>query len=272
MMGSNAAARAIVLAGPNGAGKTTCAPLLLLDALRLGTYVNADVIAQGLSAFAPETAEKEAGRIMLRRLDALEAAGHSFAFEATLSGHGHLRRLQRLRDRGYEVMIFFLWLPSPELAIARVAMRVRHGGHHVPADVIRRRYRRGLRNFLELYRPLASTWRVYDAGGSLDSTAGVPLVARGDGAEILEIRSGARWQRITSPIHRVRERPGPAYGAPAGGPPQPEPEDALDHAMIGAFHAAVRLHRRHGLPLVLWMDDEVRCVDAREVRLPEDAV
>ena len=153
----------VVLGGPNGAGKTTTAPRLLRGTLRVDEFVNADTLAQGLSAFRPEDAAIEAGRIMLQRLDYLESHGTSFAFESTLASQTLARRLTRLKRLGYSVHVVYLWLPGTELALARVAARVRAGGHGVRPEVVCRRFHRGRRNFLTLYRGLATTWRVYDA-------------------------------------------------------------------------------------------------------------
>jgi predicted ABC-type ATPase len=152
----------ILLAGPNGAGKSTVAPRLLRGALRVQEFVNADTIASGLSAFSPESAAFQAGRLMLGRLLDLSRKRRNFAFESTLSARSFAPRLQRLKAKGYRVRIIFLFLPDPRLAIERVRQRVRLGGHDVPISVIRRRYYAGVRNFFDLYMPLADQWRVYD--------------------------------------------------------------------------------------------------------------
>src|SRR5579859_2239891 len=152
----------VVLAGPNGAGKTTAAPFLLRDALGVREYVNADPIAVGLSAFAPESVAIAAARVMLARVEELARQRISFGFETTLASRSFAPWLRlRLAD-GYAVHLVFLWLASPELALARVARRVELGGHSVPDEVVRRRYSAGLRNLFELYQPIMSTWRVYD--------------------------------------------------------------------------------------------------------------
>jgi predicted ABC-type ATPase len=153
----------IVIAGPNGAGKSTAAPALLHGLLGLEDFVNADVIARGLSAFHPEGAALQAGRIMLARVRELAAAGRDFAFETTLASRTFAPWIAGLRrDDGYEFHLNYLWVPAPELSIARVANRVREGGHFVPDDDVRRRYQRGLDNFFQLYRPIAEVWRFYD--------------------------------------------------------------------------------------------------------------
>jgi predicted ABC-type ATPase len=155
----------VVLAGPNGAGKSTAAPALLQGALGVAEFVNADAIAGGLSAFNAEGAAMAAGRVMLTRLKALATQHTSFAFETTLASRSLAPWLREIQTSGFAVCLVFLWLSSPDLAIQRVAERVADGGHNIPADVIRRRYAAGLRNFFQLYRPLASMWRFYDASG-----------------------------------------------------------------------------------------------------------
>ena len=154
----------VVLAGPNGAGKSTAAPLLLRGAMGLTVFVNADVIAQGLAAYDPEGAALAAGRIMLARLHELAAQRQSFAFETTLAARSFAPWLRRLLTDGYHFHLAYLWLPSAEAAIERVAERVLTGGHDIPEDVVRRRYEGGLRNFHRIYQPLASSWAMYDNG------------------------------------------------------------------------------------------------------------
>lgn len=155
----------VILAGPNGAGKSTAAPELLQGELAVDEFVNADVIARGLSAFDPDRAAMAAGRVMLTRLDELARQRESFAFETTLASRSFAPWLRDLRDSGYAVHLFFLWLSSPNLAVERVADRVRSGGHNVPADTIRRRYHGGVRNFVGLYQPIVSSWTVYNCSG-----------------------------------------------------------------------------------------------------------
>lgn len=160
-----------ILAGPNGAGKSTCAAALL-PRVNLLEFVNADTIARGLSEFNPESAALAAGRIMLERLDHLEGEGMSFAFETTLASRSFAPRLRKLREEGYLVELIFCWLPSPEMCVERVAHRVRSGGHSIPTETIHRRYHAGLRNFFNLYQPLADLWRLYDTTGSHRLIAG----------------------------------------------------------------------------------------------------
>jgi predicted ABC-type ATPase len=155
----------IIIGGPNGAGKTTFARQFLPKDAGIVHFVNADSIAAGLSPLQPGLAAQAAGRLYLAEIDRLARARADFAFEATLSGLLLLNRLKRWKAAGYRTEIVFLRLSSPDLAIRRVAARVRQGGHDVPpADVVRR-FARGWRNFQEAYRHLADAWTVYDNSG-----------------------------------------------------------------------------------------------------------
>ena len=156
----------IIVAGPNGAGKTTFAREYLLKEAHCPDFVNVDLIAAGLSPFDPDRAAIRAGRIMLSEIERRVRKGESFAFETTLSGHVYARLIPKWRSAGYRVRLIFLSLPSPELAIARVAARVRQGGHNVASAVVRRRFEAGLRNFQETYMDLVDRWEWYDNAGS----------------------------------------------------------------------------------------------------------
>ena len=187
---------AVVLSGPNGAGKSTAAPALLKGALGVTEFVNPDMIAQGLSAFEPERVALAAGRIMLTRLRELARRRVDFAFETTLASRRFAPWLAGLRQSGYLVHLVFLWLPNADLAVQRVADRVRAGGHRVPEETVRRRFASGLRNFFALYRPLADTWRVYDA-----SRAAPPrLIARGKGREVTGVVDRRAWMRLARSV------------------------------------------------------------------------
>jgi predicted ABC-type ATPase len=182
----------VVLAGPNGAGKSTAAPALLRGTLAVTEFVNADMIARGLSGFQPEKVALTAGRIMWRRLEELARQRARFAFETTLAGKRFAPWLERLGHEGFQVHIVFLWLPSPELAIARVADRVRTGGHSVPEETIRRRYRSGLANFFGHYQAVATTWRFYDN----TDHRGARLIASGKRDQVTTIKDPGLWARI----------------------------------------------------------------------------
>jgi predicted ABC-type ATPase len=183
----------VVLAGPNGAGKTTAAPRLLRDRLRVRQFVNADTLALGLSGFDAESAAIAAGRIMLQRLHELAAEHGGFAFETTLASRSFAPWLKSLVDSAYAIHLVFLWLPSADAAVNRVAQRVRLGGHDVPEATIRRRYVAGLRNFFTLYRPIATTWRMYD--NSRES--GLRFIAAGKESRTTRVSAKELWKQLT---------------------------------------------------------------------------
>lgn len=155
----------IIIAGPNGAGKTTFARSFLPEEAQCPRFINADLIAASLSPFAPETAALKAGRLMLKEIADCVQRGESFAFETTLAGLGYVAHIKQWRAEGYHVSLFFLSLPDTETAIARVAERVRQGGHDIPEAVIRRRFAAGLRNFEEIYKAEVDTWALLDNAG-----------------------------------------------------------------------------------------------------------
>ena len=155
-----------IVAGCNGAGKTTASYTILPEILDCKEFVNADEIARGLSPFQPESVAFEAGRIMLHRIDNLLLEGENFAFETTLASKTFASFLRKAKKSGYQLTLLFFWLNSKELAIKRVATRVKEGGHNIPEDVIRRRYDRGLMNFFELYLPIVDNWMLIDNSGS----------------------------------------------------------------------------------------------------------
>jgi predicted ABC-type ATPase len=157
----------VVIAGPNGAGKTTFARRYLSSVVKIENFVNADLIAAGISPLAPASAALRAGRLVLQEIDRLARARESFAFESTLSGRAYEQRLKRLKRLGYRIEIVFLRVASPQLALRRIAARVRQGGHDVPrADVVRR-FHRGWANFLAVYQSLADAWVVYENSGKI---------------------------------------------------------------------------------------------------------
>lgn len=157
--------RILIIAGPNGAGKTTFAEEFLPKEANCPAFVNADLIAAGLSPFQPEIAAFAAGRLMLREIERHFRNGDSLAFETTLSGRHYATRIPGWQAAGYRVKLFFLCLVSPELAIARVRQRVQSGGHDVPESVIRRRLEAGRLNFTGLYRRIVDEWALYDNSG-----------------------------------------------------------------------------------------------------------
>jgi len=164
---TNLSPRVIVIAGPNGAGKTTFAREYLPKDAGVVHFVNADLIAGGLSPFRPELAALAAGRLVLVELDRLAKARADFAFESTLSGQAYVARFRRWRAAGYRIEVVFLRIASAELALRRIAARVKQGGHDVPDADVMRRFDRSWNNFHRTYRHLANSWAVYENSGSV---------------------------------------------------------------------------------------------------------
>jgi predicted ABC-type ATPase len=157
--------RCIIIAGPNGAGKTTFAREFLPKDAGVVHFVNMDLLAAGLSPLKPELAALKAGKLFLQELDRLAGSRLDFAFESTLSGLAYRSRLKRWKAAGYQIGIVFLRLASPQLALRRVAARVKQGGHHVGRVEVLRRFDRSWENFQVIYKPLADEWKVYDNSG-----------------------------------------------------------------------------------------------------------
>ena len=157
--------RILIIAGPNGAGKTVFATDFLPNEANCPTFINADLIAAGLSPFRPDSAGIRAARLMLSMIHEYVEKGESFAFETTLSGRGYARLIPRWQQQSYRIKLFFLRLPTPEMAAARVRQRVAEGGHNVPEPVIYRRFHAGWSNFEFIYRDLVDEWALYDNSG-----------------------------------------------------------------------------------------------------------
>ncbi len=249
----------VVIAGPNGSGKTTLAPALLRDFLGVREFVNADTIALGLSGFEAEGSAIAAGRILLRRIEELARLGVDFSFETTLASRSLARWLGGLRERGYRVCLVFLWLESPELAIARVEGRVRLGGHGVPEETIRRRYRRGLSNFVSLYRPLSDRCVLYDNS----SISGVRPIAKGrlgrrDVMEDSQPGNGCRRRRSRP---RVSGEVSQRFGEHA----------LLLKVLQRAVRKALSIHKRLGNPVAAWQGGRVVWIPADQIPVPDSS-
>ena len=154
-----------IIAGPNGSGKTTFANEFLPVEAECLNFINADLIAQGLSPFQPTKMGVEAGRLMIQHIDECVRKNESFAFETTLSGKGYEKKIQRWKKQGYEIILYFLKLPSVDIALERVKLRVAQGGHDVPEIDIRRRFDRSWDNFEKIYKSLVDSWIVFDTSG-----------------------------------------------------------------------------------------------------------
>ena len=244
-----------VIAGPNGAGKSTSAPRLLTGVRSVAAFVNADDIA-----LMEGVGEIEAGRIMLGRLDALAGARQDFAIETTLASRSLRPRIEALKAVGYFFHLTFVWLPGADMAVERVAARVRAGGHAIPESVIRRRYARGLENFFSLYMPIADAWQLID-NSSPDAQR--PIASRDAGGPML-IEDAALWQQISrgamKPIKKAEQTltraPTPDFNG-----------DEVIEAMDLAVREAVARHKALGQSIVVWRDGKVVVVPAEEIEI-----
>jgi predicted ABC-type ATPase len=181
----------VVIGGPNGAGKSTSANRILPHALGITNFLNADEIARGLSPFDPDRAAVAAGRLLIAGIENCVRDGVSFAFETTCAGRSHVQRLKACRSNGYRITLVFLWLPSAQHALARVAQRVANGGHGIPGDIVRRRYAAGLRNMRHHFLPLADVALIYDNSGDAPL-----LIAEKTQRDSVTIRDATRWKLI----------------------------------------------------------------------------
>ncbi len=153
---------AYIIAGPNGSGKTTFAVKFLPEYAKCQNFINANLIATGLSPFSPGAAAIKAGKLVLEQITQFSDQGVDFSFETTLSGKLYLNLLNALEEKGYKIHIFFLWIPNTELAINRIKGRVSQGGHNVPESDIIRRFKRSISNFFKLYHHKADSWMLFD--------------------------------------------------------------------------------------------------------------
>jgi len=151
-----------IIAGCNGSGKTTTAFKLLPDFLFCNEFVNADEIARGLSPFNPSSVDIKAGRLMLERINELLTNNKSFALETTLATRSFNNLIHNAQENDYSVNLIYFWLHSSDLAIERVKDRVSKGGHSIPVDTIKRRYKRSLKNLFEIYLPIVDNWVLFD--------------------------------------------------------------------------------------------------------------
>ena len=168
-----------IIAGSNGSGKTTFAKKFLPDYARCRHFVNSDLIAQGLSPFSPQVAAMKAGRLVLEQINELAKKSLNFGFETTLAGKSYINRLKKLKQNGYSLHLFFLWIPTVELAVARIKDRVTDGGHNVPTQDVRRRFSRGIHNFFKFYKPLLNSWMLLNNSSTTPS-----LIAKEKGKQL----------------------------------------------------------------------------------------
>jgi predicted ABC-type ATPase len=238
-----------VIAGPNGAGKTTYARDFIPAEMHCFEFVNADLIAAGLSPFAPGQAAFEAGRSMIRRLRQLLADRKDFAFETTLSGHGHAALLEEARDAGYRIRLDFLWVESLEVTRERIRERVRKGGHDIPDHVQQRRFGKGILRLIESFRPLLDHWRLFDNSGDHPQL----IVEEEDG--VLKITDAARlgvFEEKTR-IRLVPEVPPKTVEEPVAPVRSAETRAAL-RALRRAYARVVLENKAYGLPVIQWRE------------------
>lgn len=183
----------IVIGGPNGAGKTTAAMAVLPDALSLVEFLNADEIAKGLSPLNPSSVDIQAGRLLLERAHYFLEKGISFGFESTLSASTPIKLMKAAKEKGYQVVLLYFWLSSPQLSMERIRQRVSKGGHHIPDEVVVRRYERSMDNLRRKYLPLADVWMVFD-----NSNDNPELIAEGEQeANLFNVYNDSTWQQLT---------------------------------------------------------------------------
>jgi predicted ABC-type ATPase len=180
-----------IIAGPNGAGKTTASYTVLPEMLDCKEFVNADEIAKGISPFQPDRASIDAGRLMLHRINELIKNKVDFAFETTLSTRSYVNTIIKAKASGYFVTLVYFWLTSPDLAIERVKIRVKEGGHNIAEDVIKRRYINGIKNLFNLYLPISDYWMVID-----NSENPFKLIANGNSINDIQINDNNIWTKI----------------------------------------------------------------------------
>lgn len=238
-----------IIAGPNGAGKTTYVRDYLSRETSCREFVNADLIAAGLSPFSPDTAAFEAGRIMLKRLRDFFAQRRDFSFETTLTGYGYLDLLRDLREAWYRIRLDYLWISELDVTRMRVKQRVKKGGHDIPDEVQQRRFGKGVRLLIEHYRPLLHHWRIYDNTGTEPH-----LVVEEEGG-VLRVRDASRLARIEAATslrimdkasnERVEEPVVSGFG--------PETRASM-RAMRRAYARVVLENKTWGLPVIQWRE------------------
>ena len=184
--------RLYILCGCNGAGKTTASYTMLPEILDCHEFVNSDEFAKSLSPFDPSTASVSASRLMLMRIQFLLDRGEDFSIETTLATRSLVSIINKAREKDYTVTILYLWIQSPEIALQRVRNRVNNGGHNIPEDTLRRRYRMGIKYLLSTYIPLSDRWVMVD-----NTKSPFTVIAEGSSGRLV-IKDEAKFNKITT--------------------------------------------------------------------------
>ena len=242
-----------VMAGPNGAGKSTTAKLILTEGRRVAEFVNADVVQA-----QHRVSEIEAGRMVLRRLDELAEQRRDMAFETTLASVGLKSRIAAMRDVGYLFHLVYVWLPSADMAVERVAARVRSGGHFIPEDVIRRRYERSLENLFNHYMPIADGWIMID-----NTSHPLRWIAERDVGEPIAVHDVRLWDELR---RRYLKPPSTAKEEPAIQRP-PFTNKDIFRAADEAVRQALKRHKERGESVVMWRDGKIVTVQPEEIEI-----
>ena len=193
--------RLFILCGCNGAGKTTASYTMLPEILDCHEFVNSDEFAKSLSPFDPSSASVSASRFLLMRIQFLLDQGTDFSIETTLATRSLVSIIKDAKERGYSVTIIYIWVQSPEIAIARVRDRVNHGGHNIPEEVLRRRYRMGLKYLFSTYMPLCDRWVMVD-----NTTPPFSVIAEGSSGRLV-IKEEDKFNKITAIAKEDEEQP-----------------------------------------------------------------
>jgi len=233
-----------IIAGPNGAGKTTFAGHFLPHYTQSREFVNADNIALHLSPSNPEAAAFRAGREMLNQINDLAERKVDFSIETTLAGKSYVPWLRTLKTLGYEIHLYFLWLPDVQMSIDRVADRVRKGGHNIPESVIRRRYIAGVKNLFQVYRPVLDSWRLFD-----NSRLVLYTIAREENGSLTVLDEAllARFMKI--PEESSGQKLEETHAIPNW--------VKATIAMRAAVSEIIEEHCKTGHPLIIWRDGKV---------------
>ena len=183
--------RLYIISGCNGAGKTTASYTMLPEMLECSEFVNSDEFAKGLSPFQPEKAAIQASRYMILKIRYLLKRQLDFGIETTLATRTLLKTVRIAQAAGYTVTLLYFWLNSPELAVERMAARVETGGHNIPEETIRRRYRVGIDYFFHDYAPICERWILAD-----NSQIPFRVIAEGSRNDVLNIKDEATYELI----------------------------------------------------------------------------